>query len=146
MLGWITIWIYKELASKSILTNQKTALNFFRLRLTHLKSHPKMYKIMTINCINMMQLWLSFKKHNVCLKYSMLLSIISCYSLLPFSSIMANEIETLNITTAKTNDAQISNVASFVINNGSNPYKHILSDIEAELASQSYSRINSIIR
>ena len=76
----------------------------------------------------------------------MLLSIISCYSILPFSSTLANEVETLNITTAKIKDAQISNVASFVINNGSNPYKYILSDIEAELASQSYSRINSIIR
>ena len=30
--------------------------------------------------------------------------------------------------------------------NGTNPYKHILSDVEAELASESYSRINSIIR
>ena len=76
----------------------------------------------------------------------MILSIISFYSILPFSSTLANEVETLNITTAKIKDAQISNAASFVINNGSNPYKYILSDIEAELASQSYSRINSIIR
>ena len=36
-------------------------------------------------------------------------------------------------------------IKTFTIN-GTNPYKHIISDIEADLASQSYSRINSLIR
>ena len=72
----------------------------------------------------------------------LLLSIIS--STLPFSSTLlhSNENESIN-KTARLEDRPP--IRTFIIN-GTNPYKHILSDLEAELASESYSRINSIIR
>jgi hypothetical protein len=72
----------------------------------------------------------------------MLLSIIS--SLLSFSNLaMANDdVERTNKTS---NVDENPPIKTFIIN-GTNPYKHILSDIEADLASQSYSRINSLIR
>ena len=72
----------------------------------------------------------------------LLLSIIS--STLAFSStlIHSNENELTNKTATLEERPPIKN---FIIN-GTNPYKHILSDLEAEIASESYSRINSIIR
>ena len=70
----------------------------------------------------------------------MLLSIIS--SILPFSTTLANEIETPH-RTANIDEASPTKIITI---NGTNPYKHILSDIEADLAAQSFSRINSILR
>ena len=75
----------------------------------------------------------------------MLLSIIISLTL-PFSSTIANEInDPKNKTTANTNDVNHHVLKTFSIN-GTNPYKHILSNVEAEMASRTYSRINSIIR
>lgn len=75
-------------------------------------------------------------------EFLMLLSIIS--SILPFSNhaMAYDDVERPNKTA---NIDETPPIKTFTIN-GTNPYKHILSDIEADLASQSYSRINSLIR
>ena len=70
----------------------------------------------------------------------MLLGIISSIS--PFSTTLAIEIESPQRTANM--DEHVS--SKLITINGTNPYKHILSDFEADLAAQSYSRINSILR
>ena len=82
------------------------------------------------------------RKHNPCIM--MLLSIIISLTL-PFSSTIANEINDPKNKTTANYDVNHHVLKTFSIN-GTNPYKHILSNVEAEMASQTYSRINSIIR
>ena len=65
----------------------------------------------------------------------MLLIIIS--STLTFSTTMANEIS---------DQYRTANLDESILINGTNPRKHLLSDIEADSAAQMYSRINSILR
>ena len=103
-----------------------------------------MYKMMINNrCIMTRLLFLNGQKTNFS-NIVLLSSIIS--SLLAFSPtpVHTNNAVESNNKTAKVEERPP--IKTFTISNGTNPYKHILSDLEAELASESYSRINSIIR
>ena len=95
------------------------------------------------NCCIMTRLFLLNDPKSYSLNIVLLLSIISpIWAFSPTLDHINDATESIN-KTAKLEDRPL--IKTFTIN-GTNPYKHILSDVEAELASESYSRINSIIR